>query len=57
MKIKIINLLNLVYEKKMPKRIMYKGFKCEFNQDDNDYKADDKSYLFEYLFECNSNAL
>jgi len=50
MKIKIIDLLNLVYERKAPKRILYKYCEYEFDIENNDYKNKDGLNLFEYLF-------
>lgn len=47
---KIIDLLNLVYEKKAPKKILYKYCEYEFEELYDDYKNKDGLYLFEYLF-------
>lgn len=47
---KVIDLLNLVYEKKAPKRILYKYCEYEFDYDINDYKNKDGLELFGYLF-------
>mgnify|MGYP001071255258 CR=1 FL=1 len=57
MKIKIIDLLNSVYEKKMPARILYKFCEYEFDKDENDYKNTDGLLLFEYLFKFERKAL
>jgi len=57
MKIKIIDLLNLVYERKAPKRILYKYCEYEFDIENNDYKNKDGLNLFEYLFKFEINAL
>lgn len=57
MKIKVIDLLNSVYEKKAPARILYKFCEYEFNKDENDYKNTDGLFLFEYLFKFEKKAL
>lgn len=57
MKIKIIDLLNLVYEKKAPKKILYKYCEYEFDEESDDYENKDGLMLFEYLFENESKAL
>ncbi len=50
MKIKVIDLLNLVYEKKAPKKILYKYCEYKFCSAINDYKNKDSLELFSYLF-------
>lgn len=50
MKIKIIDLLKLVYKKKAPKKILYKYCEYEFCSAINDYKNKDSLELFSYLF-------
>ena len=57
MKIKIIELLNLVYEKKAPKKILYKYCEYEFNSVSNDYENKDGLELFSYLFQNEEQAL
>ena len=47
---KIINLLNLVYEKKAPKKILYKYCEYEFSSFFEDYVNKDGLRLFSYLF-------
>ncbi len=48
MRIKIINLLNLVYKKEAPKRVLYKYCEYEFDKEANDYI--NKDGLFICLF-------
>ncbi len=55
--IKIIDLLNLVYEGKAPKFVIYDNNKYEYDLEVNDYKVIDESYLFTTLFEREANAL
>lgn len=57
MKIKVIDLLNLVYEKKAPTRILYKFCEYEFDKEENDYKNADRLLLFEHLFKFERKAL
>ena len=57
MKLKIIDLLNLVYNKKAPKKIMYKYCEYELNPEINDYKNKDGLELFSYLFTNEEQAL
>jgi len=57
MKIKIIELLNLVYEKKAPKKVLYKYCEYEFDEGINDYKNKDGLMLFEHLFQYEQKAL
>ena len=57
MKIKIIDLLNLVYNKKAPKNILYKYCEYELNLEINDYKNKDGLELFSYLFQNEEQAL
>lgn len=57
MKIKIIDLLNLVYEKKAPKQVLYKYCEYEFNYIANDYENNDGLALFSYLFQNEEQAL
>ena len=54
---KLIDLLNLVYEKKAPKKILYKYCKYEFDEVARDYLNKDGLYLFAYLFDNESQAL
>ncbi len=54
---KVIDLLNLVYEKKAPKKILYKYCKYEFDEETRDYQNKDGLYLFAYLFDNESQAL
>ena len=54
---KVIDLLNLVYKKKAPKKILYKYCEYEFNEDINDYKNKDELELFSYLFNNEEEAL
>ena len=56
-KIKIIDLLNLVYEKKAPKKILYKYCEYEFNPYEEDYINKDGLYLFIYLFDNEDQVL
>lgn len=55
--IKIIDLLNLVYEKKAPKKILYKYCEYEFYKRNNDYQNNDGLNLFEYLFQYEEQVL
>ena len=55
--IKIIDLLNLVYENKAPKKILYKYCEYEFDKEANDYINKDGLYLFAYLFDNERQAL
>lgn len=55
--LKIIDLLNLVYEEKAPKKILYKYCEYEFNSDINDYQNKDGLELFSYLFSNKEQAL
>ena len=55
--IKIIDLLNLVYEKKAPKFVIYDNNKYEYDPELNDYKFINESYLFAILFEREAKAL
>lgn len=48
--IKLIELLNLVYENKAPKKILYKYCEYKFDKETNDYINKDSLYLFAYLF-------
>lgn len=49
MKIKIIDLLNLVYEKKAPKKVKYKNDEWEFYKESNDYlRVGKNGTLFTY---------
>jgi len=57
MKVKIIDLLNLVYNKKAPKKIMYKYCEYEFNLVSNDYENKDGLELFSYLFQNEEQTL
>ena len=57
MKIKIIDLLNLVYEKKAPKQVLYKYCEYEFNSVSNDYENNDGLELFSYLFQNEEQVL
>lgn len=57
MKIKIINLLNLVYKKEAPKRVLYKYCEYEFNSYEEDYINKDGLYLFAYLFDNENQVL
>ena len=57
MRIKIINLLNLVYKKEAPKRVLYKYCEYEFDKEANDYINKDGLYLFAYLFTNEEQAL
>lgn len=57
MQIKIIDLLNLVYEKKAPRKILYKYCEYEFNYVANDYVNKDGLALFQYLFQNEEQAL
>lgn len=54
---KIIDLLNLVYEKKAPKKILYKYCEYEFDEFFSDYKNKDGLWLFQYLFKNEDCAL
>lgn len=54
---KVIDLLNLVYEKKAPKKILYKYCEYEFSCGINDYKNRDNLELFSYLFSNEEKAL
>lgn len=54
---KVIDLLNLVYEKKAPKKILYKYCEYEFSHGINDYKNRDNLELFSYLFTSEEQAL
>lgn len=54
---KLIDLLRLVYEKKAPKRILYKYCEYEFDEKLNDYRNSDNLKLFMYLFENEIEAL
>lgn len=47
---KVLELLTLVYEKKAPKRILYKYCEYEFNSVTNEYENADGKQLFSYLF-------
>lgn len=47
---KVIELLNLVYEKKAPKKILYKYCEYEFDSYKEDYINKDGLSLFAYLF-------
>lgn len=47
---KVIDLLNLVYENKAPKKILYKDCEYEFSSGINDYRNKDSLELFSYLF-------
>ncbi len=47
---RIIDLLDLVYEEKAPKKILYKYCEYEFDSYSEDYKNKDGLYLFAYLF-------
>ena len=55
--IKVIDLLNLVYEKKAPNKILYKYCEYYFDKENNDYKTVDGLNLFEYLFKYERLAL
>lgn len=55
--IKIIDLLNLVYEKKAPKKILYKYCEYEFNPYEEDYINKEGLYLFIYLFDNEDQVL
>lgn len=57
MKIKIIDLLNLVYNKGNPRKILYKYCEYEFNDETNDYKNKVGLRLFSYLFQYENHAL
>ena len=57
MKVKIIDLLNLVYNKKAPKKILYKYCEYEFNLVSNDYENKDGLELFSYLFQNEEQTL
>lgn len=57
MKIKIIDLLNLVYENKAPKKVLYKYCEYEFNYIANDYENNDGLELFSYLFQNEEQVL
>lgn len=54
---KIIELLNLVYEKKAPKRILYKYCEYEFDIESNDYINKNNICLFQYMFNYEGKAL
>lgn len=54
---KIIDLLSLIYEKKAPKKILYKYCEYEFDEEINDYVNNDNLKLFMYLFEYETDAL
>lgn len=54
---KLIDLLNLVYEKKAPKKVLYKYCEYEFNSNINDYRNSDNLELFSYLFKNEEQAL
>lgn len=54
---KVIELLNLVYEKKAPKKMLYKYCEYEFIPEANDYQNRDGLALFEYLFKYERKAL
>lgn len=54
---KVIDLLNLVYNKKAPKKILYKYCEYELNPEINDYKNKDGLELFSYLFTNEEQAL
>lgn len=54
---KVIDLLNLVYKKKAPKKILYKYCEYEFSHGINDYKNSDNLELFSYLFSNEEQAL
>lgn len=54
---KVIDLLNLVYEKKAPRKILYKYCEYEFNPISNDYENKDGLELFSYLFQNEEEAL
>lgn len=55
--IKIIDLLNLIYEGKAPEFVIYNNKKYDYDPELNDYKVTDESYLFATLFEREANAL
>lgn len=57
MKIKIIDLLNLVYEKKAPKKIIYNNVLFDFDEENNDYQSKAELYLFSWLFESQEEGL
>lgn len=56
-RMKVIDLLNLVYEKKAPKKILFKYCEYEFNSNVNDYRNRDGLELFSYLFTSEEQAL
>lgn len=54
---KVIELLNLVYEKKAPKRVLYKYCEYEYVESINDYRNKYMLELFSYLFQNEERAL
>lgn len=55
--IKIIDLLNLVYEDKAPKKIYHKCIGYKFDKEANDYINEAGLHLFAYLFNNKKRAL
>lgn len=54
---KVIDLLNLVYEEKAPKKILYRYCEYEFDAYIEDYENKDGLLLFKYLFNNEDHVL